>query len=201
MKEKTNERKNHKKVNDSIKQGKKNSLSKKVALVILFACIGIILIIGIIKIAEMTEDYRFDSLEDKSSYIKTFQLKENASVCTQDGKPVIRLFTTTWCPHCKWVKDDFDSVVKEYVNKGLIVAYHWEVDTNDDALTEVNEGSVPASELAIFKEFNPRTSIPTFVFGCKYYRVGNGYESVNDHKAERRELKAVIEELIKETGE
>ncbi len=51
--------------------------------------------------------------------------------------------------------------------------------------------------LAIFKQFNPDNSIPTFVFGCEYYRVGNAYEQQNDLTAEIGEFKAVIEELLK----
>ena len=37
-----------------------------------------------------------------------------------DGKPVIRLYSTTWCPHCVLIKDTFDSVMKEYVDEGKI---------------------------------------------------------------------------------
>lgn len=129
--------------------------------------------------------------------IKTFSATNNA-VCKEDGKPIIRLFSTTWCPHCQWIKDTFDSTVQEYVAAGKIVAYHWEIDIDDDTLTTEIETEVPQSELAIFEEFNPRRSIPTFVFGCKYYRIGNGYESQNDLEAEIGEFKAVIEALLQE---
>lgn len=113
-----------------------------------------------------------------------------------DGKPVIRLFSTTWCPHCKWITDSYESVVEEYVEDGKIVAYHWEIDINDDTLTPEVEGEVPAGELAVYREFNPSGSIPTFVFGGRYYRVGNGYERQNDLGSEEAEFRAVIEELI-----
>ena len=53
--------------------------------------------------------------------------------------------------------------------------------------------------MAIFKEFNPQGSIPTFVFGCKYYRVGNGYEQQDDKAAEEAEFRAVFDELVKES--
>lgn len=130
--------------------------------------------------------------------VKTFNVKENASICTVDGKPVVRLYSTTWCPHCKWVKDAYESVVQGYVDDGRIVAYHWEFDANDDALTPEVEGSVPEEEKQLFNEFNPRNSIPTFVFGCKYYRVGNGYESQQNLTLEGMEFKAVIEQLLSE---
>jgi len=122
----------------------------------------------------------------------------NREICKQDGKPIIRQFSTTWCPHCIWVKSAYDSTVREYVEQGKIVAYHWELDTEDDTLTAAAEGGVPESELEVFRKFNPRESIPTFVFGCKYYRVGNGFENGDDITAEIGEFKAVIEELLKE---
>ena len=129
--------------------------------------------------------------------IKTFQAA-NESVETMDGKPVIRLFSTTWCPHCVWIKETYDRVAKEYADAGKIVAYHWELDTKDDTLTPEVEGEVPASEQAVFAKFNPRNSIPTFVFGGKYWRIGNGYEREDSLELEEQEFRAVIEELIKE---
>jgi thiol-disulfide isomerase/thioredoxin len=133
-----------------------------------------------------------------SAQIQTFKEVEG-EVCTKDGKPVIRLFSTTWCPHCKWIRDTYDRVVMEYVEGGKIVAHHWELDLGDDTFTPEKENGVPQSELAIFKKFNPRGSIPTFVFGCKYYRIGNGYERENDLAKEEAEFRAVIEELISES--
>ncbi|MBN2331000.1 MAG: hypothetical protein JXC85_04230 [Candidatus Aenigmarchaeota archaeon] len=117
-------------------------------------------------------------------------------VCTVDGKPVVYLFSTTWCGHCGWIKDTFDSTVKEYVDAGKIVAYHYQIDTGDDTLTEEVETSVPDSDMAVYSRFNPRGSIPTFVFGCKYYRVGNGFESQQDLAAEEAEFRKVIDDLL-----
>ncbi|MBU2101070.1 thioredoxin family protein [Candidatus Micrarchaeota archaeon] len=131
----------------------------------------------------------------ETAEIKTFSAKDG-SACLEDGKPVIRLFSTTWCPHCVWIKDTFDSVVKEYVDSGKIIAYHWELDTGDNTLTEEVETVVPDSETAIYREFNPKATIPTFVFGCKYSRVGNGFESSKDLVSEEKEFKAVIETLL-----
>lgn len=130
--------------------------------------------------------------------IKTFVKADNATVCKQDGKPVIRLFSTTWCPHCIWIKDTFDSTMKELVAEGKIVAYHWELDTGDNTLTPEIETKVPDSEQAIFQQFNPGNTIPTFVFGCEYSRVGNGYEAQQDLASEKAEFLAVINELLKQ---
>jgi thiol-disulfide isomerase/thioredoxin len=129
--------------------------------------------------------------------IKTFACV-NGTVEAMDGKPEIRLFSTTWCPHCIWIKPTFDRVAKEYVDAGKIVAHHWELDTGDDTLTNETETSVPASEQAVFAKFNPRNSIPTFVFGGKYWRIGNGYEQQQSLTLEEQEFRAVIDELIKE---
>ena len=66
----------------------------------------------------------------------SFQVKENTEICTQDGKPIIRLFATTWCPHCKWNKETYIDVMQEYMAKGEIVAYLWNADVGDNVLTE-----------------------------------------------------------------
>ncbi len=131
--------------------------------------------------------------------IQTFNLREGP-VCAENGKPVIRLFSTTTCPHCNWIKGTFDQTVMPYVEQGKIVAYHWELDTGDNTLTSTVETYVPEDEKKIFSQFNPNNSIPTFVFGCKYYRVGNGYEAEKDLTSERREFTAVINELINEAS-
>jgi thiol-disulfide isomerase/thioredoxin len=128
--------------------------------------------------------------------IRTFSEKAGAEICTEDGKPVVYLFSTTWCPHCKWISSTFDSLVQGYVDAGKIVAYHWEVDINDDMLTSEKESSMPSAHQAVYREFNPGGSIPTFVFGCKYFRVGNGYESQDDLAAETAEFEAVLNDLL-----
>jgi len=132
----------------------------------------------------------------------TFNVNEG-EIEYEDGKPVIRLFSATWCPHCKWIGDTFDIVAREYIEKGRITAYHWQIDTGDNTLTEGIETELPQSALAVFNSFNPQGSIPTFVFGSEYWRIGNGYERENDLVAEESEFRAIIERLIsgKETEE
>jgi thiol-disulfide isomerase/thioredoxin len=127
--------------------------------------------------------------------IETFS-DSGAEICKKGGKPVVWLFSTTWCPHCKWINSTYENVVNEYVKAGKIVAHHWEVDTNDDTLTAEKETALPAEDDAIYKKFNPGGTIPTFVFGCKYYRVGTGYERENNLTAEEAEFRAVIEDLL-----
>jgi len=144
------------------------------------------------------------------SGIKTFKAT-SSPLDIVDGKPVVRLFSTTWCPHCKWIKETFDSAMKQYVAEGKIIAYHWEVDTGDNTLTEAVETAVPESEMAIFRA-NGGGSVPAFVFGGKYVRIGNGFESQNPSdvanptselslqhlEQEKQEYAAVIAQLLKE---
>ncbi len=129
----------------------------------------------------------------------TYDVHEN-TICTEDGKPVVYLFSTTWCPHCTWITDTFNSVAQEYVDAGKIVAYHWEIDIGDDTLTDEVETEVPAEHMSIYRQFNPGGSIPTFVFGCQYSRIGNGHEQANDLAAEDAEFRQLFDKLIEETG-
>ncbi|MAG22306.1 MAG: hypothetical protein CL943_03310 [Candidatus Diapherotrites archaeon] len=184
-----------------------NGLDTKI---ILLSVVGVIAVIAIIAFIMQPTTPPVDTLGNSDitgidedavvGEIRTF--KDNGeAVKLEDGKPVIRLFSTTWCSHCKWVGSTYEKVVKEYVAAGKIVAYHWEVDILDDTLTPNFEGVVPASELAVFRQFNPGGTIPTFVFGEKYSRVGNGYETQNDLASEEAEFRGVIEAVIAEAQE
>lgn len=172
---------------------------KKLILAPAFAAVlAIVLVSGCIQLpGPGSGNQTGNSTNITSVNITTFSLMEGP-VEAIDGKPVIRLFSTTWCPHCVWIKSTYDRVVSEYVSQGKIVAYHWELDTGDNTLTNETEKEVPDSEKAVFQKFNPRGTIPTFVFGGKYYRIRNGYETEQDLGKEEQEFRAVIEELIKE---
>ncbi|MGM5482445.1 MAG: peptidylprolyl isomerase [Nanobdellota archaeon] len=135
-----------------------------------------------------------EGIEEKPG-IQTFNSKKT-DICKEDGKPVIFLFTSTTCPHCSWVSEAFDSVAKKYMENGKIKAYHWHLDSKDNILTDKEESSLPAEHMQVFQEFSSG-GVPTFVFGCKYYRVGNAYEGeANGLSKEKQEFEAVIEDLI-----
>jgi len=121
-------------------------------------------------------------------------------ICLSGGKPVVRLFSTTWCPHCSWIKSTFDSVIKEYVDAGKIVAYHWELDSNDNTLTTEVESDVSSSEMQIFSSGNPQGYVPFYSFGCKYERIGNNYEGKTDGLVnEEKDFRELIEKLISDS--
>lgn len=122
--------------------------------------------------------------------------KETAdSICKEDNKPVIRLYTTTNCQSCIWITEKFDFFVKEYQKQNKIVAYHWELDTGDNTLTKEIETGIPKLELEIFKKYNPKSTVPTFIFGCKYVRIGNAYEEQKNLDAEKLEFENIANKL------
>lgn len=133
--------------------------------------------------------------------------KLEGSICTEDGKPVIRMYSTTTCPHCLWVKSTFDSVAKEYVDANKIVAYHWEWDydatsgtaTGDNTLTPINEGEVPTLEENVFNQFSPKGYVPAFVVGCRYYRIGNKFEAQKDLNAERAGFVKIFDQIVNDS--
>ncbi|MEM5804909.1 MAG: thioredoxin family protein, partial [Candidatus Aenigmatarchaeota archaeon] len=67
-----------------------------------------------------------------------------SAVCTEGGKPVVLMFSATWCPHCNWVSPAFEKVAKEYVDR--IVARHWQLDISDDTLTSAIETGIPQAD-------------------------------------------------------
>jgi thiol-disulfide isomerase/thioredoxin len=110
----------------------------------------------------------------------------DTEVCKEDGKPIVYLFSTTTCPHCTWIKDTFGQWAKSNADK--IVVYYWELD--------IERAEVPVEHMAVYQKFNPNGTVPTFVFGCRYSRVGNGYEQEDDLEKEVESYNKVVQELI-----
>ncbi|MBU2616819.1 MAG: thioredoxin family protein [Nanoarchaeota archaeon] len=112
-----------------------------------------------------------------------------------EGKPYVILFSTTWCSHCLWIEDTFDSLLNgDFANK--INLQHWQLDTGDNTMTPNVESEIPSEISSLYYKYNPQGSIPTFVFGCSYYRVGNGYERQNNLNAELVDFEFVISKLL-----
>mgnify|MGYP002639054263 FL=1 len=112
-----------------------------------------------------------------------------------EGKPYVILVSTTWCPHCTWIKDTFDGLANgEYAD--LINLQHWELDTFDNTLTSEIETEVPLYVMEMYEKYNPSGTIPTFIFGGKYSRTGNGYEAEDDLDAELADFELIISKLL-----
>jgi len=117
-------------------------------------------------------------------------LKDNSE------RPYVILFSTTWCPHCQWISETFDGLANESFSSQINLQ-HWQLDIGDNALTPlITETEVPSSIQTLFDKYNPEGSIPTFVFGGRYVRIGTGYESQNDLDAELEDFKFIIGKLI-----
>jgi thiol-disulfide isomerase/thioredoxin len=154
------------------------------------------LVQGIIPVSEF---FKGDNKEEVSELIdiegSSFQ-DTGDEVCNDDeGKPYVILFSTTWCPHCTWIKETFDSLADEDFASQVNIQ-HWELDTGDNMITSEIETEVPSDLLAMYNNYNPQGSIPTYVFGCKYSRQGNGYESQDDLEAEFADFELIINKLI-----
>lgn len=128
--------------------------------------------------------------------ISTFQ-QISDEVCTKNGKPVVSVFTTSSCPHCKWIEETIVDVLRE--NQHLVDGHVWNLDTKDDLVTPLFDEleEIPTTETLKFYNNNPQGSVPMFYFGCKYIRFGNGYEAADDLKSERAEFQALIDALVK----
>jgi thiol-disulfide isomerase/thioredoxin len=166
----------------------------------------IIIVLGILATSVFTCGFRGCDIGEKSKEItqsgEQLQagLKEGTftttgdSMCLENGKPIVILYSTTSCPHCSWVKDTFDRTVKSYGDS--IAAYHWELNTMDNTLTGAVENGVPVNMQEMYVRYNPQGYVPMFVFGCKYMRTGNGYERTGNLTAEEDEFRRMIDMLI-----
>jgi thiol-disulfide isomerase/thioredoxin len=111
-----------------------------------------------------------------------------------EGKPYVILFSTTTCPHCQWIKSTFDSLAAEDFASEINLQ-HWELDTGDNTLTgAITETRVPAWALNLYEKYNPGNSVPTFVFGGKYIRIGNSGK--NNLDAEKQDFEFIIKKLL-----
>ncbi len=136
-------------------------------------------------LAQLKEQKLFEDFNEK-----------DIDVCYLDGKPIIRLYTTSWSSHTNWSTAVFNSLVKEYGDK--IVAHHWSLDTGDDLLTPQIETMVPSQEVELFKTVNSGSAVPAYVFGCKFVKLGNKYENEDAKDKELAELKKVVDYLIEQ---
>lgn len=179
--------------------GPKSGISQKTVMIVgIIAFFAIIGTVYFFSIKMPAGNGNSDDYSDVApSEIKTYT-KHDMRICTDNEKPIVMMYSLTNCPHCDWVKDAFKAAVKPYVDEGLINAYIWELDTGDDSLTTGVETELPKKFTQLYNYFDTTQQVPFFVVGCRYYRLGTAYEIENDKIAEVAELKAVIEQMLKE---
>src|SRR3989344_1888822 len=74
------------------------------------------------------------TITQQSATEQTFRDTGDEICRNAEGKPIIRLYSTSWCPHCEWVKDTYTTVVTDYLRRGEIEAHNWVLDLDTDDL-------------------------------------------------------------------
>ncbi|HLD43019.1 MAG TPA: peptidylprolyl isomerase [Candidatus Nanoarchaeia archaeon] len=142
-----------------------------------------------IKIEEESKDG--SSASDQKSGQKSEFTPTGQAACTEDGKPVIRMFSASRDPQ-SWSREAFNSLAIQYPDA---VVYSWELDTGDNLVTPEEEHSVPQSEVDLFIKYSPKSQVPAFVFSCQYVRIGNAF-SERSEQAELQEFKMMMERVL-----
>ena len=122
--------------------------------------------------------------------LKEFQETKD-DICAK-GRPIIRIYTTSWCSSCNSSIAVFNSLVKDYADSNKVTVLEWSLDTGDNLVTAKMENGIPESEAEIFKKYSPNSLVPSIVAGCKYSRIG----SLN--YAHASEFNAIMKNLIGE---
>lgn len=112
-----------------------------------------------------------EEVKQESESIGNF-LVSTDEVCKENGKPLIYFFGSKSCPHCQWEHPLVEKVLKNFEGE---VSFHNNMDSQADS--------------EVFSKYSDG-SIPTLVFGCKYYRVGSG-EAGGEEK-ETKDLTAMF---------
>jgi len=146
---------------------------------------------------KILEEYLF-SLKENSNIEILFNnqpesfIETGDEICKEEGKPVLRLYTANACEQCSEVGFIFNQLASAYVNAGVVKAYHWEIDTGDNLLTAEKEKGIPSSEWRLLKQYNPDQTVPTYIMGCSFLRIGNLNSDTMDQIAEENELSNAI---------
>ncbi len=128
-------------------------------------------------------------------YLETFGPTGNTP-CLADGLPIVRMYVKNGCEHCEWAGATFDRVAAEYVAKGKLRAHHWDFGTGDDKLSEVVETEVPKAEARLFYDSEAKGTVPYYLIGCIYSRVGNGYYIRDRIDLEEQEFRKAFDTVI-----
>lgn len=85
-----------------------------------------------------------------------FYIRKDAEMLTEEGKPLILLFTSPTCPHCIWQKPVLQEIADNF---GDAIVYK-----------NIEDGS--EYEETYYSYFDG--SVPAIILGGKYYREGSG---------------------------
>ncbi|TSC53643.1 MAG: hypothetical protein LiPW16_341 [Microgenomates group bacterium LiPW_16] len=112
--------------------------------------------------------------EQLESTIGNFQITKD-EICQENGKPIVYLFGSESCPHCRWEKPIFEKVVAKFTDK---IVVHNNIDKQAD--------------MEVFQKYSSinQGAIPFLVLGCRYVRVGSG--EVAGEIEEEKNLTALI---------
>lgn len=168
----------------------------KIALIILIGAIAIslstILILKSDTISTGNEVSKNIVLGQRTGTYGSF-VELDGDTCETGGKPEVYMFSATWCPHCQWIEESFISWAEKRDDLSI---YKYEIDTGDDVLTPEAESSIPAQHLNLFRQANPQQSVPTYIIGCKYTRIGNANEATNNLDAEIQEFDQLADLIL-----
>jgi hypothetical protein len=145
-------------------------------------------------------------MAQESLAFETFLTKPGLPICTDTVNstrplPIIRMYSSAVCDTCQLIQPIFRKVAEDYTSKGLVKAKLWDMAREDDLMTPAYEGTVPGDEQLLFFQYS-QGAVPTFIFGCKYYRISIGYDftSPDFEEKEEAEFREVINQLLTELG-
>jgi len=142
-------------------------------------------------INELLEESEIEILDGEVNEILISDFEETGDEICNEEKPVMRLYTTSWCEVCEESSKVFNQAIKNVAETGKIDAFHWSLDEGDDLLTEKKEGGLPQEEVDLFKRYSPENKVPAVVLGCKYKLIGNLENS-------EKEFNKILNDLIGE---
>lgn len=91
----------------------------------------------------------------------------DVQTCQENGKPIVYLFGSEQCPHCKWEKPVMEAVAQKF---GSAISFH-------ENITQTL-GEQFANDQDVFNSYLEKGyiegGVPTIIIGCKYYREGAG---------------------------
>lgn len=136
----------------------------------------------------------------ETSTIRTFSVYHNETICTLHGRPIIWMFSDPGENWSEYVRPAYEHVAREYIDSGKVIAHSWlfgeHIYDGDDNLTYWEERYIPGREVSLFKIYDTPGVVPMFIFGCKYYRIGAGFQ--DNLIFEGAEFTNVIEQLLKD---